>query len=585
MELDLKRTAPIIFSLIFVLLSCSGNNVKQFEYSGGTFTMALENEPSTYIPREVSDYYSASVLEQIVEGLVGFDPKTTKIIPKVASEWSVSDDGMVYTFTLRDDVYFHEHETFGSMEDRKLTPEDVLYTFELGCKPNEKGEATDMYNMVCKSLVKGADDYYEGKTDKISGIQVDGNKIIIELLYDDHNFLYKLGNVTAAIISKKVVDANNETDVIGTGPFVYHEYVSGDQPSLILLKNQNYYLKDDEGNALPYLDSLVFLFQSRKMEQLALFEDGEIDLIIGLPTSRITRMLEGKMEDFNSKPPKLILENNPLLETNYYFFNLKDERFQDPLVRKAFSYAVDKETIGREILRNQFYDLGNYGITPPIAKALKGYDFKSIYEVGYSYDPEKARELLAQAGYPNGEGFGTVQLRYNINDIHSAVADEFSKQIYNVLRINVNIDGSTFEQLIEDGENGNGDIFRLGWSADYPSPESFLSNFYGKNVPDDPSKPSTVNKSRYKNPAFDNYYEQAIDSKKMSDQMMYFAKAEVELMKDPPIIPLWYTGDIEIIQSYVRNFHFNSLNYIDFTRVYKKEWTKEEYQEMMNEKK
>lgn len=87
-----------------------------------------------------------------------------------------------------------------------------------------------------------------------------------------------------------------------------------------------------------------------------------------------------------------------------------------------------------------------------------------------------------------------------------------------------------------------------------------------------------INKSRYRNVLFDQFFEMAIDSKKMSDQMSYFSKAEVELMKDPPIIPIWYSGDICLMRSEVRNFHFNALNYLDFTSVYIKKWTKEEYQ-------
>jgi len=578
----------LLFSLLLLIISsCSEPETKQFEYAGGKITMALDNEPSTYIPRKVMDYYSATVLSQITEGLVGMDNKTTKIVPRLAASWTKSDDGKVYTFTLRDGVKFHPHDAFKSDEERILTADDVLKSFELGCLPDEKGMECATYSMVCKSVVEGADKFFQKKSKKISGISANGNKITFKLTHSDHNFLYKLANVNSAIVSKKIVESGNETDVIGTGPFMYSKYSKSgnDQSSLVLIKNQDYYLKDKEGNALPYLDSLEFIFQSRKLEQLDMFESGKIDLILGLPTSRITRMLEGRIEDFNSKPPKLILANNPLLETNYYFFNLKDERFKDSKVRKAFNYAVDKQVIGRDILRNQYYDIGDYGMTPPISKALKGYDFKSIKEAGYSYDPVKARQLLAEAGYPNGGGFGSVELRYNINDIHSAVADEFAKQIYKVLNINVNIDGSSFEQLVEDGETGNGDIFRLGWSADYPSPESFLFNFYGKNVPSDPNEPSRVNKARYKNPVFDEYFERAVDTKKKSDQLKFFSKAELALLQDPPFIPLWYTGDIGITNSYIRNFHFNALNYMDFTYVYIKEWTEKEYQEKLNAQK
>lgn len=573
-----------LLCILSLLSSCSKEEKKQFEHSGGTLTMALDNEPSTYIPRHVQDYYSATVLMQIVEGLVGIDTKTTKIVPRLASKWTKSDDGKVYEFILREDAYFHPHKVFSGQSDRLMTAEDVIASFEKGCQMEADGTSPSLYSYCFQSLVEGADAFHDGKADKISGLSSEGNKIRIELEHEDHNFLYKLANISAGIVSKKIIESDNETDVIGTGPFVYTEYKTGDQPSLVLTKNEDYYMTDDEGNALPYLDSVVFLFQSRKLEQLDLFEEGKTDLIVGLPTSRITRMLEGRIEDFNSKPPKLILANNPLLESHFYFFNMKDKRFQDPRVRQAFNYAVNKEAIGREILRNQYYDLGYYGVTPPISKTLKGYDFKSIKKSGYTYDPEKAKRLLAEAGYPGGEGFGTIQLRYNINDTHSAVADEFSKQIFQVLGINVNIDGSSFEMLNQDGEMGEGDIFRMGWSADYPSPENFLLNFYGEHVPEKDNVPSLINKSRYKNPVFDEFFNKATESKKMTDQMKYFSKAEAVLMQDPPLIPMWYTGDIEIIYSYVRNFHFNALNIFDFTEVYLKEWTAEEYQEQLTTK-
>lgn len=579
----MKRLLSNFLLLTLLVASCTQNQTQQFEFSGGSFRMALDNEPTTNIPRNVMDYYSATILMQITEGLVGMDPKTSKIVPKLASEWTKSDDGTVYTFTLRDDVYFHPHEAFSGKDERKMTAEDVVKTVEMACSKDQMGYTPAAFSYVFKDLLKGATEFHNGDAETISGLKSDGNTVTFELLHQDQNFLYKLTNVSASIISKKIAESDQEADVVGTGPFIYTEYVHGENPKLVLTKNQDYYLKDQDGNALPYLDSLVFIFQSRKLEQLNMFEQGQTDLIVGLPTSRITRMLEGRIEDFNSKPPKLVLANNPLLETHFYFFNLNDERFKDPRVRKAFNYAVNKEVIGREILRNQYYDLGGYGITPPVSRALKGYDFKSISNVGYEYNPEKARKLLADAGYPGGKGFGSVELRYNINDTHSAVADEFSKQISRVLGININIDGSTFEQLNADGENGRGDIFRMGWNADYPSPETFLMNFYGKFVPENPTTMSPINKSRYKNPVFDEFFEKAKESKKVTDQMKYFSKAEVAMMEDPPLIPLWYTGDIEITYSYVRNFHFNALNTFDFTRVYLKEWTAEEYQEKLAE--
>lgn len=571
-----------ILAIIILICSCSGNNKQQFEHSGGTLNMALDNQPTTYILRNIADYYSYTVLNQVAEGLVGIDSKTLEVVPKIASSWTQSQDGKSFTFTIKKDIYFHNHSKFESKKDRLLTLEDIVYSFEKACSKNDDNSSPQSYKLVLKMLLKGAEEFHDGKAKSISGITTEDDKITFELLSKDKNFLKKMANVYCFVQSKKVGEAGLESDVIGTGPFVYHQYLDGSSPSLVLLKNQDYHQVDSEGNAYPYLDSVVFSFQSRKMVQLEMFEEGTTDLITGLPTSRITKMIEGKIQDFNSKPPKLILANNPLLQSHYYFFNMEDERFKNPLVRKAFNYAIDKKSIGRDVLRNQYYDMGYYGITPPISKILKGYDFKSIKEAGYSYNPKLAKQLLAQAGYPNGEGFGTVELRYNISDIKSAVADEVAKQIFKVLGINVNIDGSDFEHLTTDGSTGNGNIFSQGWAADYPSPETFLMSFHSKFIPDDSLAPSTINKGKYRNYLFDKFFDEAVSSDKMSDQMDNFSKAEVELMKDPPIIPMWYAGDIQITQSYIRDLHFNALEFYDFKGVYIKEWTLEEYKNNHN---
>ncbi len=569
----------------FFFISCSQDNRQRYEFSGGSLTMALENQPSTFIPRQVMDYYSAAIINQISEGLVAFDPQTLRVGPMIADSWRVSDDKKSYQFKIREDVMFHPHKVFKNKKERLLTVEDIIYSFEIACTPNEDGSAPAAYEMIFKGLLTGAEEFFMKKAESISGLSVQENILTVDLLYEDKNFLNKMANTATFISSKKVIEAGFETDKIGTGPFLFSNFIDDEVPKLILTRNVDYYQNDENGNALPYLDSLIFDFQSRKLEQLRMFENGELDLIIGLPTSRITRMLEGRIKDFNvngDEPPLLVLENNPLLESQFYYFNMEDERFKSTLVRKAFNYAINKEVIGREILRNQYYEIGKYGIIPPVRNALRGYDFKGVEKVGYTYNPELAQKLLAEAGYPGGEGFGSVNLRYSINDVHSAVADEFSKQIFRVLGINVNIDGSNFEQLNEDGANGDGDIFRLGWAADYPSPESFLMNFYGDFVPESSDMSSHLNKSRYNNFLFDEFIDRAKSSEKKSEQMANFSKAEIELLKDPPIIPLWYSGDIQITESYIRNLHFNALNYFDFRTVYMKKWTIEEYKENYN---
>lgn len=544
--------------------------------------MAIDNEPSSYNSMEISDYFSATVVSQIMEGLVTIDPKTLKIEPLIAKSWKISDDGLIYEFEIRNDVKFHSNSLFSSEDERTLTVKDVQYTIERICSKNEDGSVTHAYNFLFKDLLSGASAFLDGKAKSISGVAVNGNKISLRLLKKDENFLNKLSNVCASICSEKVLKSGDKEAIVGTGPFCFNKITSGTVKSVVLLKNEDYYLTDKEGNALPYLDNLEFIFQNRKLEQLEMFENHETDLILGLPTSRIAKMLEGRIEDFNSKPPVLVMYDNPLLSTQYYFFNMSDPRFKDPRVRQAFNYAIDKEKIGRDILRNQYNELGYYGIVPPIYSIFKGYDFEKIKEVCYQYDPEKAKKLLAEAGYPNGEGFGSINLRFNIDEKHSAVADEFAQQIFQNLNINVNIDGSTFEQKEADGANGNGQIFRSAWYGDYANPETFLVNFYGKIVPSDAKIPSPINQSRYNNPLFDHFFETAKNSDRKPEAMENYAKAERILMQDPPIIPLWYMGDIQIVYSNVRNLHFNALNMFVFKTVYKKDWTEDEYTKATN---
>ncbi len=570
----------IIFTLIclaLIITSCGSKSKQQADFAGGKLSMALDNSPVTLETPSIGDYYSALVASQVAEGLISINTKDLSIRPQLAKSWKVSNDGLTYTFDLREGVLFHPSTVFSSDEERKMSVEDVMYTIEYSCTPKEDGSAQNAYGLIYQNNLKGADDFFNGKSKEISGLKSTGNKVSLTLTEKDDNFLYKLANINGAIISKKAYKANEKQSLIGTGPFILKNIEEKDLVTYNLVKNEDYYLFDDKGNALPYLSELTLIVQGKKLEQLEMFEDGKLNLIFGLPTSRITEMLDGRIKDFNSSPPLLVLDNQPLLWTNYYTFNMEEERFKNVKVRQAFNYAIDKEKINQEILRGQSYELGIYGIVPPVSKSFKGYDFKGVKAVGYDFDPEMAKKLFAEAGYPNGEGFGSVSLRYDIDDIHSGVADEIARQLKATLNINVNIDGSTFEQKTKDANMANGDMFRQAWTADYPSPETFLMNFYGKLIPADSTQPSEINSARYRNPEYDKKMEEAKSASKQSDQIRLFAEAEKVLMQDPPLIPLWYSGDYNIMYFNVRNFHNNPMNIFDFREVYIKDWTEKEY--------
>lgn len=579
----LKQTKYIFLCTLFIVFySCSNNkNAKQFEYAGGTFTIALNHEPNTLIARNVNDVYAAILMDQVYQGLVALNPKTLKAEPCIAKSWDISEDGKTVKFQIRDDIYFHSCDKFPN--GIKLTPEDVIFSIELACTPL-KGKECYAYSTLYKSILVGAEDFFNKKTDHIEGLSIEGNTITFKLLYPNINFIDKLSQPYAAVLSKKVVNAGLETDLIGTGPFKFKGYSEVDgQSNILFVKNENYYQKDVKGNQLPYLDSLVFKVETRSLKQLEMFEEGKVLIIDGLPPSRISMMLgEGKIKEFNSTPPKLILVRKPLIGTQYYIFNLLKKEFKDVRVRKAFNYAINRQAIVNQVLHNQAYSKGDGGIVPPAA--FKGYDAKSIKKHSYTYNPEKAKKLLAEAGYPDGEGFPDIDLKFDLASIHSAVADEISRQLKQVLNINVTLDGLPFQNLIEDAENAKGDIFRTSWYADYYSPESFLLNGYGRLVPEDSTKPSMTNFSRYRSPEFDAAFEKAVSTKDIIERYKYFAQAESILMDDSPFIILWYAETIKIVYSKVRNLHLNEMNYYSFKNVYIKDWTKKEWEEKHSKK-
>lgn len=573
----------IIFWLftLAIFSSCSENRGKRFEHAGGTFAMALSHEPSTLKARNITDMYSASIVYQVLEGLVALDPTSLEPVPSLAESWEVSNDGRTIIFSIKENVHFHDNDLTGN--DRVLTVDDIIYSIELACRNVMGEDPSSAYTSIYKPSLLGAQEFYEGSSESISGLKKEGRNLTMELTKPDVNFIDKLASANAVVVLQEAVEAGRESDLIGTGPFKFKQYRErDDNTEIVLVRNERYYMLDENGNSLPYLDTLLYVIESKSLRQLEMFEEGRLLLIDGLPPSRITSMLEGRMEDFNSTPPQLILRRKPLLATQYYEFNLLYEPFQDVRVRRALSHAVDRNAIVREVLNNQAHSIGDGGIVPP--SAFNGYNASEVKKVSCSFDPEKARALLAAAGYPDGKGFPTLDLKFNIGTIHSGVADMFARQMKKHLNINVNLDGLTFEDKLSDQQHGRGTIFRTSWYADFYSPETFLMNMYGKVVPEDDSEPSTINMSRYRNDEFDKAFEAGQAAKDIAERYRHFVEAEKIMMKDAPIIPLWYEETIKIMYSKVRNLRLNEMNYYRFRDVYLKDWTEEEFQAYQKEK-
>lgn len=554
---------------------------------GGTLHYNETDKLQTLAPAQITDAISNHVATQIYEGLVKFDPRTLEVTAGIAESWNIDETGTVYTFKLRPDVKFHDDACFADGKGRAVTAQDVVYSFEQLCTNNGKNQN---FGTTFSHRVVGADAYYaagaDAKPGTLEGVRaVDDKTVEVKLVSPNNSFLYILANSSASIIPKEAVDKYGDQTHVGTGPFVF-SMISADTSQVILVRNANYYGKDSLGNQLPFMDTISISFIDNKAAELQLFQEGKLDFVWGLNADAVKTFVPQVIQDFTAKPPKYVLYHSSELVTQMYEFNTTRPPFNDVRVRKAFNYAVDRKYIVDEVLAGEAYGPGINGICPP---ALPGYKASEIF--GYEKigetdsatkqnkiaEREMAKKLLAEAGYPNGKDFPVVKLVLNSGGARNTrVAEAISAQLKEVLNINVEIAAVSFQQKLNDAKYARSDIYRSAWVADYPSAETFLSLFYGADVPDSTSQPSFPNTSRYRNPKFDSLFNAGKMAKTQEEANRLFLEAEQIMMNDAPAMILWYDENYRLAQSRVRNFWANPMRYFDFSQVYLKEQKKPE---------
>lgn len=555
-----------IIALTAFLAACGGgkdgDNTKRPEGSGGAIRIAEVTPPKNIFPQAITTQIEGLIVSQIHEGLVRLNPKTLEPIPGLAEKWEISPDGKTITFHLRKGAFFHNSED--GKNGAEVTSKDVKFTFELLCTDRN----TNMhFATVCKDRIVGANEFFEASS-KGQKVELTGFKII-----DKHTFSISLNNASAiflqilanpvtSIISEEAYKSQFENLRVGAGPFVY-DTKSTSPKRIVLTRNTNYYGKDEQGNALPYLDSVAIDILNSTEEGLSAFKEGRCEYIGSIPSNAVRNIVEENIKDFENNPPAFILERSSEMVSQYYVFNINKPPFNNVKVRQAFNYAIDRDKIIDKVLQGQAYGPGSYGITPPTFEAYKVGDIK-----GYNFDPEKAKKLLMEAGYPGGVGFPEVALVVNSgNTRNNTVAAEIQRHLRENLSVNITFESLSNNEKYKLQHKGQGNIFRDGWIADYPSPESFLSVFYGEPIPSDTGKISYPNTQRYLNKEFDKYYKMGRDARQKDSSYVYFMKAEQILMNEAPLMVLWYESNYRLISSKLKNFVVNPLRYFDLTRV------------------
>jgi len=540
------------------------------KFYGGVFRINESEYIKNLFPHNITDAYSYRVASQIYEGLFKFNPETLEVEKGLVEDYQVNDAGTIYTFQLKKGVLFHDNPCFPDNKGREMTAEDVKYCFTRLCTKNINNQNFSIF----QGILKGADAYYVASSDnntpsfEIDGIRVKGKyEIELELVKPNSLITVNLARPACFIYPKEAegkYGVDMRINAVGTGPFSLNVDDVEEDISIILKKNPNYHLKDKDGNQLPFLDAVSIQFIKDKKTELFEFRKGNLDMIYRLPTEYIIEILEETMPGANGEYSQFQLQRSPEMMTQFLTLNNQSGVFKDKNVRKAFNFAIDRTKILDFVLNGEGYAPGNHGITPPV---FSNYNIESIN--GYSLNIDSAKYYLNKAGYSGGNGFPKLQFLLNAEgERNTNVAVEIQKQLKDHLNINVELQILPFAQLLEKSYSGDYSILRAAWVADFPSPENFLWVFSSKDVPNSLNEASYPNVARYISKNFDKHYEDALNAKTINEANEHFKKAEVQLMEDAPVIILWYDEGYRLIQSYIKNFPNNPMQYRDLGKVY-----------------
>jgi len=537
------RLKVIYFVIIAaIILSACGsgrNSGKQvFHYNEQTGIASLD-------PALAKNQSIMWPVHQLFNTLVEID-SNLNLVPSLATHWEVSDDRRVYTFHLRSDVFFHDNEAFPGGVGRRMTAHDVVYSFKRIMDPATASSGAWIFN---------------NRIDSAEGFKaIDDTTFQLTLIRPFTPILGLLSMQYCSIVPREVVEYYGKdfrSHPCGTGPFMFQAWEEG--LALILKKNPRYFEKDGAGNRLPYLDAIKITFYDNKATEFMLFRQGELDFINDIDPSFKDEVLTKKGVLRKDWEGTIVLQKHPYLNTEYLGIlvdSTNDIVKKSPLrfrqVRQAINYGFDREKMVM-YLRNSIGTPATSGFIPA---GLPSFDANIVK--GYPYDPAKARQLLAEAGFPEGKGLGEIKLL--TVPIYADLASFIAKQLEDIgMRIQVEVVQKSF--LLEQTAKSQALFFRGSWIADYPEAENYLGVFYGKN-------PAPPNYTRYKNARFDELYEKALVTENDSMRYDLYRQMDQLVINDAPLVPLWYDEVIHLVNPRVKNFTPNGLNLLELRRVY-----------------
>lgn len=484
--------------------------------------------------KDIADIWATN---QLFNGLVQMD-ENLNVYPCIATNWTISDDGVTYSFILRNDVFFHKDALFGKDSTRTVTAHDFEYSL----------------NRLLDKQIASPGSWVLSKVENFKAIN--DSIFQIQLKQPFPAFLGLLTMKYCSVVPKEIVEhygSEFRSHPIGTGPFKFKRWE--ENIKLVFRRNENYFEKDENGKKLPYLEAVSITFLPDKQSEFLQFAQGNIDFVSGLDASYKDELLtaDGKLRDFYKNDVNMI--RGPYLNTEYLAFYLDSDlpEIQSELIRKAVNYGFDRKKM-MIYLRNGVGIPAHGGFIP---KGLPGYN----ESIGFTFQPEKAKQLIAQ--FKKETGINAPKITITTTGNYLSFCEYIQRELQKI-GLGVNVDVIPAATLKDAKANGKLDMFRASWVADYPDSENYLSLFYGKNF-----APNGPNYAHFKDTQFDQLYEEAFTITETKKREQLYTKMDSLIMHKAPVVVMFYDEVVRFTRKNIIALGINPINLLELKKVLK----------------
>lgn len=471
-------------------------------------------EPEYLDPGMMTGVVESNISNALFEGLMQMDAKDAHAVPGVAERWEITEDGKVYTFFLRTNAKWSDGQP--------VTAHDFVYAWERVLNP--KTGAPYAYILY---FLKNAEAYNAGKLadpKQLGFVAIDDHTLKVTLKNPAPFFIELLTHSTYYPVPKWAVEAHGARwtrvgNIVSNGPFMLKKWVPHEE--ILAVKNPHYW----DAVVVKAL-GIRFLPVEEKETALKMYEAGEIDIDWELPVMKIPSLMH--RPDF---------VQHPFLASYFYRVNTTRKPFTDVRVRQALSMAIDRTTLTDQYMKKT--EIASDRLVPP---GMAGYERAA----GLGFDPAKARQLLAEAGYPDPSKFPSFAIHYNTDDRHKLVAQVIQQMWKEHLGIRVTLHNEEWKSYLKTQRLLGYDVTRSGWTADYPDPDNFLSLF---------TSYSTLSNTGWKNAAYDKAVEASMQVTDWEKRFFHLKQAEAIILREAPILPIYTYKKMMLVRPYVKGFH------------------------------